>query len=549
MGNKTSCIMPLDKHLNKLQRLIQISNILIRNCTIYDGTGSPPSSGDILIKGDRIEAVGRFEGIEGSRIIEAGGIAASPGFIDTHTHSDGKLLETPQHANSLRQGVTTEILGQDGLSYAPLSKENYLANRKYLSGILGLPSAELDMSSVASFKSHYHNKVSINTAYCIAHGAIRLEAVGFEDAPLTGTHLEKAKALIRQGMEDGAVGLATGMSYFPNAWSDTQELIELCKVVAEYQGVYVTHLRDKNTDRAFGGGGVPEALEIGRRSGVKVHFSHFRTNEGNAGQVQAQTELIDKAINEGVDVSLELYPYPTGSTFPLSFLPSYAHEGGPDAVMERLADSDERKRLSDYLDNDYPRPIDDAVFSYVPLHPELEGMSLPQIAASRGKSLGETLCEILLENEGQVGYWASPPVSVSIWDQINRDAIELLSRPDYMVGSDSIPLGSNPHPRAYGTFPRIIGRFQRKYNMMKLEETIQRLTDNPARRFGLESRGRIKPGYFADVVLFDPNSVIDNSTYDDPTQYPTGIPFVIVNGTLAVDNEVCTGKFTGRAIP
>ena len=526
-----------------------ISDILIRNCKIYDGTGSTPSSGDILIKGDRIEAVGRFESTEVSRIIEARGMAASPGFIDTHTHSDGKLLEDPQHANNLRQGVTTEILGQDGLSYAPLSKENYLANRKYLSGILGLPPAELDMSSVASFKSHYHNKVSINTAYCIAHGAIRLETVGFQDTPLTGTHLEKAKGLIRQGMEDGAVGLATGMSYFPNAWSDTQELIELCKVVAEYQGVYVTHLRDKNTDRAFGGGGVAEALEIGRKSGVKVHFSHFRTNEVNAGQVQALTELIDKAISEGVDVSLELYLYPTGSTFPLSFLPSYAHEGGLDAVMDRLADSAERRRLSDYLDNDYPGAIADAVFSYVPRHPDLEGMSLPQIADSRGKSLGESLCEILLENEGQVGYWASPPVSVSVWDQINRDAIALLSRSDYMVGSDSIPLGSNPHPRAYGTFPRIIGRFQRKYNAMKLEETIQRLTDNPARRFGLESRGRIKPGYFADVVLFDPNSVIDNSTYDDPMQYPTGIPFVIVNGTIAVDNESCTGKFTGRAIP
>ena len=319
-----------------------ISDILIRNCKIYDGTGASPSLGDILIKGDRIEAVGRFEDIEGSRIIDARGMAASPGFIDTHTHSDGKLLENPQHANSLRQGVTTEILGQDGLSYAPLSKENYLANRKYLSGILGLPPTDLDMSSVSSFKSHYHNKVSINTAYCIAHGAIRLEAVGFEDTPLTGTHLKKAKDLIRQGMEDGAVGLATGMSYFPNAWSDTQELIELCKVVAEYQGVYVTHLRDKNTDRAFGGGGVAEALEIGRRSGVKVHFSHFRTNEGNAGQVQGQTELIDKAIIEGVDVSLELYPYPTGSTFPLSFLPSYAHEGGQDAVMNRLSDSAER---------------------------------------------------------------------------------------------------------------------------------------------------------------------------------------------------------------
>ena len=516
---------------------------------IYDGSGAPAYSGDILVRGDRIEAVGKFDDTESERIIEGGGLVAAPGFIDTHTHSDGILLEDPQHSNSLRQGVTTEILGQDGLSYSPLSRENYLANRRYLSGILGLPPEKLDMSTVAAFKSHYDRKVSINTAYCIAHGAIRLETVGFKDMPLRGEQLDKAKNLIRQGMEEGAVGLATGMSYFPNAWSDTDELVELCKVVAEYGGVYVTHLRDKNTDRGFGGGGVAEALEIGRRSGAKVHFSHFRTDESTAGRVRERTELIDKAINEGIDISLELYPYPTGSTFPLSFLPSYAHEGGPEAIMQRLENPQERKKLSDYLDNDYPRPIHDAVFSYVPLYADLEGKSLPQVASERGTTLGTTLCDMLLENKAQVGYWGSPPVSVSAWDQVNRDAMELLSRPDYMVGSDSIPLGNYPHPRAYGTFPRIVGRFQRKYNVMKLEETIQRLTDNPARRFGLESRGLIKPGYYADIVIFDPESVIDNSTYDDPKQYPTGIPYVIVNGELAVDNETCTGKYPGRAIP
>ena len=217
--------------------------------------------------------------------------------------------------------------------------------------------------------------------------------------------------------------------------------------------------------------------------------------------------------------------------------------------MQRLENPQERKKLSDYLDNDYPRPIYDAVFSYVPLNADLEGKSLPQVASERGTTLGTTLCDMLLENKAQVGYWGSPPVSVSAWDQINRDAMELLSRPDYMVGSDSIPLGNYPHPRAYGTFPRIVGRFQRKYNVMKLEETIQRITDNPARRFGLELRGLIKPGYYADIVIFDPESIIDNSTYDDPKQHPTGIPYVIVNGELGVDNEICTGKYHGRAIP
>ena len=526
-----------------------MTSILIKSPMIYDGTGAPPFVSDILIKNDKIESISNIESTSDRLVIEANGLAASPGFIDTHTHSDGALLNIPQHAHSLRQGVTTEILGQDGLSYAPLSRENYLLNRKYLSGILGLPPKDLDMSSVTAFRENYDRKVSINTAYCIAHGAIRLETVGFNDKPLRDISLGKAKELVRRGMEEGAVGLATGMSYFPNAWSDTEEIVELCSVVAEFGGVYVTHLRDKNIDRGFGGGGITEALEISKRSGVKLHFSHFRTDENTAGEVSNRIEEIDQAISEGVDVSLELYPYPTGSTFPLSFFPSYAHEGGLAGLLEKLRNPNEKNLLADYLDNDSPRPINDAVFSYVAKAPKYEGISLTRIAKEREVSLGTTICDILLENEGEVGYWGSPPLSVAVWEQINQDAMEFLSRPDYMVGSDSIPLGSYPHPRAYGTFPRVVGRFQRKYNAMPLEHTIQRITDNPARRFGLKQRGKIQEGYFADIVLFDTATINDNATYDDPKQFPTGIPFVIVNGEVAVSKEECTGTTTGRAIP
>ena len=373
--------------------------------------------------------------------------------------------------------------------------------------------------------------------------------MGFEDRPLKASPLEKAKDLVRSGMEEGAVGLATGMSYFPNAWSDTEEIIELCSVVSEFGGVYVTHLRDKNIDRGFGGGGVTEAIEIARQSGVKLHFSHFRTDENTAGEVSKRIEEIDQAISEGMDISLELYPYPTGSTFPLSFFPSYAHEGGLEAVLEKLRTPVEKNRLANYLDNDYPRPIKDAIFSYVPGTPEYEGISLDRIATEKNVSLGTAICDILLENEGQVGYWGSPPLSVAVWEQINQDTMEFMSRPDYMIGSDSIPLGSYPHPRAYGTFPRVVGRFQRKYNTMPLEHTIQRITDNPARRFGLKQRGRIQEGYFADIVLFDPDTINDNATYDDPKQFPTGIPYVIVNGEIAVSMEQCTGTKSGKAIP
>ncbi|MCI0441289.1 MAG: amidohydrolase family protein, partial [Chloroflexi bacterium] len=236
-------------------------DIVILGGTVVDGSGAPGHRADVGIVGASIEAIGDLSKAEARRVIDATGLTVSPGFIDAHAHSDGVLLIDPQHANGLRQGITTEILGQDGLSYAPLSPENYRANRRYLAGLLGEPPEDLDMSSVSAFRSHYHKKVAINTAYPIAHGAIRLETVGFKDAPLTGSAMEKAKDLIRQGMEQGAVGLATGMSYMPNAWSDTAELVELCKVVREYGGVYITHLRDVNPERGFGGGGVPEALE------------------------------------------------------------------------------------------------------------------------------------------------------------------------------------------------------------------------------------------------------------------------------------------------
>ena len=357
----------------------------------------------LALRARRLPRLATCRQAQARRVINAAGLTVSPGFIDTHAHSDGILLIDPQHADGLRQGITTEILGQDGLSYAPLSPENYRMNRRYLAGILGEPPEDLDMSSVASFRSHYHKKTAINTAYCIPHGAIRLETVGFYDKPLVGDALEKGKQLIREGMEQGAVGLATGMSYFPNAWSDTDELVELCKVVAEYGGVYVTHLRDVNTERGFGGGDVPEALEIGRRSSVKVHFSHYRTHPESAGKVAERVELIDKAKAEGVDCTLELYPYPTGSSYPIRYLPSEVNNGGPEALMERLRDPEERQRMLEYM-QERSNDLSSAVFTYLPKNSHLEGMSLRDIAAERGVSMEEAMMEMLVDEELQVGY-------------------------------------------------------------------------------------------------------------------------------------------------
>ena len=260
-------------------------------------------------------------------------------------------------------------------------------------------------------------------------------------------------------------------------------------------------------------------------------------------------EEIDRAKAEGVDCTLELYPYPTGSSFPLSLLPSYAHEGGPDAIVERLKDPGQRPQLVEDLREGRGARLRDAVLSYLPSHPDLEGMSLPDIADSKGVSLEDALCDLLAEEDFHVGHWQSPPKSVAVWRQVSRDCLDLLSRPDYMVGSDSIHVGSLPHPRAYGTFPRLLGRLRREFGVLSLEQMVQRMTDNPARRFGLAHRGRVQKGCFADLVVFDAEHIIDNATYDDPRQFPSGIPFVLVNGQIAVDQERCTGILAGRAVP
>lgn len=525
-------------------------DLLIAGGTVIDGTGSPGVRADIGVLGKKVGQIGDLSEATAARVIDATGLTVSPGFIDVHAHSDGALLVDGQHANGIRQGITTEIIAPDGLTLAPLSAENYRMYRRYLSGILGLPPEDLDMSSIEAARANYHNKTSCNVATFAGHGPVRLEAVGFEDVPLTGAALDRAKGVLRDALEQGACGFATGLSYYPQSYSTTDELVELCGVVAEFGLPLSIHLRNHNTDRAPTGGGVAEAIEIGKRSGVKVHLEHYRTQPSSAGDLESILAPVDAAKADGVDITLETYPYPVGSSFPQAFFPGWMHEGGPERLLERLSDRSLRGRITEEMKQVmYGRPSGN-VWTWIGPDGDdsLVGMLLDDVAEGSGVSMEDAVCDVMVASKLACGFRGAPPHSTRLWRQVEEDVMKLLDRPDYMVGSDAIPVGQLPHPRAYGCFPRVVGRLRRRYGY-PLEQVVQRVTQNPAERFGLTGRGVLKPGNYADIVVFDADHITDRSSFEDPAAHPEGVPHVVVNGQVAVDHERVTGVLAGEAVP
>ena len=331
-----------------------VFDVIIRGGIVVDGTGAAPGKADIGITGERITAIGDIpkSASESTKTIDATGLHISPGFIDVHSHADVALLNDGQHAQGIRQGVTTEIISPDGLSLAPLSAEKYKMYSTYLSGILDVAPDDIDMSSISAARANYHNKTACNVAMFAAHGPIRLETSGMNDVPLTGDLLKATKQLLRESLEQGAVGLSTGLTYFPHAYSDTAEMCELMEVTKEFDLPLSIHLRSHNRDRAFGNGGVPEALEIARRTGSKLHFEHHRTFPKTAGQVAELMEPIDAAKAEGLDITLEAYPYSVGSSYPVAYFPGYLNEGGTEEMLKTLSDKKKRIELISRMGED-----------------------------------------------------------------------------------------------------------------------------------------------------------------------------------------------------
>src|SRR6266516_70737 len=503
-------------------------DLLFTNARIVDGSGSPWCRADLAVSGDRIGAIGRLEGREAVRTFDCTDAVLAPGFFDMHVHSDLALLAEPRHEAKIYQGVTTELLGQDGLSYAPISREKLPLLRRFLAGLNGEPDIDWDWSTVAEYLAKFDRKASVNVAFLVPLCALRVEAMGFEARPATAPELQRMRDLLDEGMRDGAIGLSTGLTYPVNAWASTDELVELCRVVARHGGIYVTHMRYTLGDELHEP--IEEAIEIGERAGLPVHISHFKGARGGVHDVAGALGLVDRARARGLDVTLDAYQYNAGSSMLQAVLPMWVHEGGPERVLERIADSAVRERLRDEL---RANPPNWAAYTLASVgstrNRALEGRVVADLIAESGKDAVDWACDLLIEEELKV--------SQRQWDgQSDEDIIPVLQHPAQMIGSDGLLVGAALHRRTYGTFARVLGRYVRELGALRLEEAVRKMTAAPAARIGVVERGLLRPGLLADLVVFDPTTVAEQATWEQPRRLATGFQHVVVNGELVVSD-------------
>jgi N-acyl-D-amino-acid deacylase len=516
-----------------------VFDIIISGGRIMEGSGSPWYEGDVGIRGDRIAAIGKLDDAEASRVIEAAGQVVCPGFIDSHSHSDVMILANPKHEPKIMQGVTTDLIGLDGLSYAPLSPTNLQLVRRYIAGLNGNPNISWNWSSVSEYLSLFNRRVGINVAYLVPHNALRLETVGFVDRAPTAQEMSKMQQLLDNGIREGAVGFSTGLDYYPARYSNTDELIGLCEVVAEHKAVSVWHLRTRDIGLMEA---AKEAIAVAARTGVKVHISHYAASNppmwGRSGEMLA---LVDEARDRGLDVTFDSYPYVASSTVLIIFLPRWVHEGGPDAILERLKEPKTKEKICVDMraaSYDWNRFVLSSVVTkenkiYI-------GKNINEAADMAGKKAEEFICDLLLEEELAVSYTS--------FAGNEADIQTIMKHPCHTACSDGLLIGDKPNPRGWGTFARYLGYYGRELAILRLEEVIRHMTAAPAQRFGLADRGLIKEGLAADLVVFNPQKVIDRATFDEPTKYPDGIDYVLVNGAVAVDKGKHTGVLNGRTL-
>lgn len=522
-----------------------MSTLLISGGTVIDGTGAPGQRADVAIRDGRITAIADdLSGQAADRVIDAAGMVVCPGFVDIHSHSDEAMFVNSALESALHQGVTCVVMGNCGGASAP---------------VIGLAAEELERelarfdlerkwSSFAQYVAAVErNGVAINVCSFVGHGTLRLGVMRGEARPPTPAELEAMRDLLAAALREGAIGMSTGLIYPPSAYGTTEEIAALASEVREQGGLYASHIRNES-GRLLDA--VEENLEIGRRSRARVELSHHKAS-GRAywGKVQDSTALIERARGEGLDVTADQYPYTASSTGLATVIPHWVHEGGSAALTERLRDPEVRRRIRDQRietgSTASQANWEAIVIARARKRPEYAGRSVADLAREVETDPLEWTCDTLIEHDGAVDI---------VHHCMSEDDVRfVMQKPWVCIGSDSranAPYGplsfGKPHPRSYGTFPRVLGRYSREAGLVPIEEAVRKMTSLAASRLRLRDRGVLRQGAWADVVVFDPERVIDVATYDDPHRYPQGIAQVIVNGAVALSDGETAPERHGR---
>jgi len=513
-------------------------DLVIKNGIISDGSGNPSFKSDIYVNDGKIAKITRLNVGKADEIIDAKGFVVTPGFIDIHQHSDFTLFGCPKCDSYIHQGVTTISIGNCGLSPAPLS-DDYKEDLKlyYESFTLGLDMPYKWHSFGGFLEELEKAKPGVNVWPQVGHCSLRAAVMGFDARKANDRELEAISELLEQSMKDGAAAMSVGW-YAPTFWADTNEIIELAKVVIKYGGIYTTHLRSSPM-------GVDEAFKVGEKSGIPVEIAHYGSNE-------RARRGIREARARGIEVTYDAYPYCAGSSLLGQFLPYQVYEGGVNAMLERIED----KKLRDNVKEQAKargRTWDRNIIAWVPNKnsKKYEGMSIKEAARSEKTDPVDFICDLLIENEGT-------GMHVSMNGRRESFIFKTLQDPNHYVMSDGWGLAPYEpikrgiiHPRAYGSFPRVLGLYVREFEAIPLQEAIRKMTWGPAQKMGIWDRGLLREGMWADITIFDPNTVIDKATFMEPHQYPVGIEYVIVNGKVVIENgehtEVRSGKILRRS--
>jgi N-acyl-D-amino-acid deacylase len=525
-------------------------DILIKNGRIVDGTGSPWFRGEIAIQDGKIVSLRDRVRDAADRVIDAAGSIVSPGFIDMHTHSDLKVFEHPEEDAKLLQGITTALIGQDGLSVAPLDAASKPAMMQRVAGLLGTYLKEWAWNSLGEFLERLDSlPPATNTLMLVPHGAIRATVLGWEDRPARSEEIGRMQAILARAFEEGGVGFSTGLIYPPGMYAERAELVALCGVTAQCGRFFVVHMRNEG-DYVLDS--IREVGEICREAGCPLHISHLKVagkaNWGKAGEVLG---LIESYRQRGVEITFDQYPYLAGSTMLDAVIPPRFHSGGTAALLERLKDAETREEIRQVQDNVRRERWDNWVdlcgwdgiwVNAVKTDGNrfAEGQSIADLSKTTGKRPIDVVCDLLREEEGAVTMTALYGC---------EEDLKAIMRSEYMtVCSDGI-VGGKPHPRAYNTCARFLGKYVREEKVLTLPQAIRRLTSFPAQRLGLQDRGLLREGMVADITVFDPGTIIDTGTYAEPIRYPVGISHVLVAGQVAVEDGKLTEVRAGRVLP